>query len=408
MAPQQELSTYKVFIVSITLSILLVLSGIFLGMALHTRQLIFEENLAQARALFSSIVLARTWNTAHGGVYVEKKAGVISNPYMPNPDITALDQRVFTIKNHALMTREISEYAQEQGAFSFHITSLLPLNPENAPDPFEKQALDMFDSGMQEMYRVDSRGDQRYFRYIARLMVEEACLPCHAAQGYKLGDVRGGISVTFPIEKAMQKMRSNNLLIALLGLIAALLLLGLIYFFTFRLIQQLSRARRQIEQMAITDELTGLHNRRYAIARFRDEFERARRMGHALSCILFDIDHFKAINDTHGHITGDKVLREVAERVMRAIRPYDILGRYGGEEFLVVSPEITLDHAVLLAERLKDRVKAHHIPGLSVTISSGVTAMNAADTSIDDLIRRADAGLYQAKASGRDRVAKVE
>ena len=99
------------------------------------------------------------------------------------------------------MTREISEYAENSGDFKFHITSLKPLNPDNIPDPFEKKALKSFENGGREHYYQADDAGRTIFRYMAPLYVEKACLTCHAKQGYRTGDVRGGISVSFDISK---------------------------------------------------------------------------------------------------------------------------------------------------------------------------------------------------------------
>ena len=395
---------YKAFILSFSFTALLVLSGIFLGMSLRARQLIYEENITRGRALFNSIVLARKWNANYGGVYVDKKEGVTSNPYLSNPDITTVDGKVYTNKNPALMTREISELAQKEGLFNFHITSLFPINPNNKPDAFEAEALEQFNKGQKEVYGINAINNKDCFRYMAPLYVDQTCLPCHGHQGYKRGDIRGGISVSFDVEEVQKKLRNNTYLIVLFGITAVVLLLGFFYFFTLQLIRTVEKARHEIERMAITDVLTGLFNRRQLISRFDEEFERAKRLKRDLSCIMLDIDHFKLINDTHGHLMGDEVLKEVARHLDNSMRTYDIVGRYGGEEFLVVAPDTTLENTQNLAERLRDSIREPGTSSISVTVSIGVTCLKDTDKAIDDIIKRADEGLYNAKHKGRDRV----
>jgi len=133
MPVTEEKNIYRKFIVSTSLVIVLVLSGIFLDMAIRTKQLINEENLIQARVVFNTILLMRKWNANYGGVYVEKKEGVESNPYLKNPDVRTIDGRIFTKRNPALMTREISEYAAREGLFKFHLTSLNFSIPTTSP-----------------------------------------------------------------------------------------------------------------------------------------------------------------------------------------------------------------------------------------------------------------------------------
>ncbi|MEK7741849.1 MAG: GGDEF domain-containing protein, partial [Nitrospirota bacterium] len=159
-----------------------------------------------------------------------------------------------------------------------------------------------------------------------------------------------------------------------------------------------------------TDGLTGIFNRRHIMTRFNEEFERTRRLKKNMGCIMIDIDRFKSINDEFGHLVGDEVLREVSVRIKNSIRIYDVLGRYGGEEFLILLPDTDFDNTRSLAERIRENVKADMFLAtdmplhIHITISSGIARMTDGDSSIDDIIKRADEGLYKAKNSGRDRV----
>ena len=126
-----------------------------------------------------------------------------------------------------------------------------------------------------------------------------------------------------------------------------------------------------------------------------------------LACILFDVDHFKAINDKYGHLKGDEVLRQLAQRVNDSIRSYDIFGRYGGEEFLLALPSTGTEDLKTVAERTRTLVAEAPLAGISLTISLGISCRMESDTSIDSLISRADQGLYRAKDEGRNRVGSV-
>ena len=405
MSAMKEKNIYKTFIMSTSLVIALVLSGIFLDMAIRTRQLLNEENIIQARIVFNTIVLARKWNANHGGVYVEKKKGVESNPYLENPDITTVDGRVFTLRNPALMTREISEYAEKEGLFKFHITSLRLINPHNKPDEFEEKALRQFETGaVKELSRTELVNKRRYFRYMAPLYIEQDCLQCHKHQNYAIGEVRGGISISLDIEKLQSKISYNTITIVVFGIITTLLLLGLIYFFMSRLIKKLEEARQTIEQIAITDQLTDVFNRRHIMSRFEEEFEKFKRLKKKVSCIMADIDNFKAVNDSYGHLAGDQVLKAISRRIRNTVRAYDILGRYGGEEFLIIMPDTSVEDARELAERIRTRVKEETVNNATITLSLGVVCVEESDRSVDDIIRRADQNLYKAKKDGKDRV----
>ena len=405
MSAMKEKNIYKTFIMSTSLVIALVLSGIFLDMAIRTRQLLNEENIIQARIVFNTIVLARKWNANYGGVYVEKKNGVESNPYLENPDIRTVDGRIFTLRNPALMTREISEYAEKEGLFKFHITSLRLINPHNKPDEFEEKALRQFETGaVKELSRTELVNKRRYFRYMAPLYIEQDCLQCHKHQNYAIGEVRGGISISFDVEELQSKIKYNTITIVVFGIITTLLLLGLIYFFMSRLIKKLEEARQTIEQIAITDQLTDVFNRRHIMSRFEEEFEKFKRLKKKVSCIMADIDNFKAVNDSYGHLAGDQVLKAISRRIRNTVRAYDILGRYGGEEFLIIMPDTSVEDARELAERIRTRVKEETVNNATITLSLGVVCVEESDRSVDDIIRRADQNLYKAKKDGKDRV----
>jgi len=160
-----------------------------------------------------------------------------------------------------------------------------------------------------------------------------------------------------------------------------------------------------LERLASADPLTGLANRRGGERDISAEISRARRQTTPLSCLLLDIDHFKMVNDTSGHQAGDYVLREISELLRRTVRAYDILVRWGGEEFLVVLPGVTPEQARKLAERLRLAVEQMPLSGIDgVTASIGVSALGK-DYSFDAMFAEADRRLYAAKAAGRNRVA---
>ncbi|MDG4867451.1 sensor domain-containing diguanylate cyclase [Guyparkeria sp. 1SP6A2] len=165
--------------------------------------------------------------------------------------------------------------------------------------------------------------------------------------------------------------------------------------------------QRRLEAMATTDRLTGAANREALEVLFGQAQRLARRHDQPVSIINLDIDHFKTINDRHGHQAGDRVLRGLVETVSAQIREADTLCRWGGDEFLILLPDADAEHARLTAERIRDAVARHNrLPASeeSLTVSQGV-AQCRPDESLDNVINRADQALYQAKRSGRDRVA---
>jgi hypothetical protein len=182
-SPIAESQSLRAFIVSVSLAVAVCISGAFLGIALRARTLIKNEMLNRARTDFRTIVQVRAWNASYGGVFVEKRVGVVSNPYLEHPDIQGTDGRWYTKKNPALMTREISERIKQSEGYGFHITSLNPLNPGNQPDPKESEALRSFETGSQERFWTEAIGGRTYTRYMAPLRAEQSCLECHAKQG---------------------------------------------------------------------------------------------------------------------------------------------------------------------------------------------------------------------------------
>jgi two-component system cell cycle response regulator len=163
-------------------------------------------------------------------------------------------------------------------------------------------------------------------------------------------------------------------------------------------------------EMAITDQLTGLHNRRYMSRHLDTLIEGAKKSAKPIAFLILDIDYFKAVNDTHGHDMGDEVLREFANRISANVRGIDLACRYGGEEFVVVMPDTDMDLAWSVAERLRASVetapfrisRAPH--SLSITISIGIAGSEGTNDSADALLHRADQALYKAKREGRNRV----
>jgi two-component system cell cycle response regulator len=163
-------------------------------------------------------------------------------------------------------------------------------------------------------------------------------------------------------------------------------------------------------EMAITDALTGLHNRRYMETHLATLVEQAAARGKPIAVLVLDIDYFKAVNDAHGHDAGDDVLREFALRIRKAIRNIDLACRYGGEEFVIVMPETDMAVATMVAERLRRRIASEPFAiqdgtrSLDVTISIGIAALDGPGDNAAAILKRADTALYRAKRDGRNRV----
>jgi diguanylate cyclase (GGDEF)-like protein len=181
---------------------------------------------------------------------------------------------------------------------------------------------------------------------------------------------------------------------------------------TYGNVSELAQQADALERLACIDAMTGLNNRRHFLVLAEIEWSRFKRYGRPLALLLIDIDSFKSVNDKYGHDVGDVAIKSVAEVLQKHKRTSDIAGRLGGEEFVLMLPEATLDSAAAAAERFRQlvagcviSVEQHRIP---VTISVGASACGANTSGIDELLKQADVALYEAKRSGRNRVCRFE
>nr|WP_321467753.1 DUF3365 domain-containing protein [uncultured Desulfobulbus sp.] len=264
--------------------ILLVLSCL-LGLALKQEKMIKHSVHLSAERLFESIVLTRRWNACYGGVFVLKREGMQSNPYLEHPDITSATGLTYTMKNPALMTREISLLAEQSGHYQYHITSLRLINPHNQPDEWERASLQQFENGVPETLQIAKLDGQQVYRLMRPLMVEEGCMQCHAKQGYRVGEVRGGISVSFPYEEIAINLAGNRIKMTSLGIAIVGILCFLFYFVIWRLVGhlcvvsgELTQQKQNLEELnAVLDQKVS--ERTAALQeseqRFRSTFEQA-------------------------------------------------------------------------------------------------------------------------------------
>ena len=190
-------------------------AAIFLAFGWHIwdlYDLTLESVRIQAADAFEKDLVYRRWATNHGGVYVPVTAETPPNPHLShieNRDITTTGGLDLTLVNPAYMTRQVHELGLDQYGHQGHITSLQPIRPENAPDAWELRALELFENGETELVELSQIGDQEYLRLMRPMITEASCLKCHAAQGYKEGDIRGGISVSIPVTPFMTRMYTH-------------------------------------------------------------------------------------------------------------------------------------------------------------------------------------------------------
>ncbi len=224
-----SLSLKFVIGVAVTLVIAMGISLYFIDR--NHKKLVMEQVDMQAKALFKQIVITRKWVADHSGVFVERLPWKEPSPYLNDPEIIDDSGKKYIKESPAMVTKELSQYAKDEGIYWFHITSLKLINPENAPDEFETVALKEFETERTKEYsKIEKHGQSYLYRYIAPLYIEEACLKCHSHQNYKIGDVRGAISVSVPMDYALRMIHSGRIGMVMASLATVGILILMLYF----------------------------------------------------------------------------------------------------------------------------------------------------------------------------------
>jgi len=231
---------------------------------------------------------------------------------------------------------------------------------------------------------------------------------------HKRGQIMGVFTVYSDVSGLTRKYRQQMINSVLAQTIMLLMISLISYFVVIRESSELKLAYQKLEKMATTDPLTGVSNRRQLLERVEQHFVMMQRAGKTfarnvgLGFVMIDIDYFKQVNDTHGHLAGDSILQELALEINLTLRQYDVFGRYGGEEFLVVLPNTLPEEANLIAGRLNNSVREHAFvwnnDAIHITISAGVTWTDAVNETLDEVLSRVDSLMYEAKGLGRDQV----
>ena len=342
------------------------------------------------------------------------------------------------------------------------------MNPTNAPDAFETKVLKQFEISPTEFTEMILEDGQPRYRFMAPLHVKKSCLKCHGFQGYKVGDIRGAISISVPMDTEIQVIDSERKFLLLGSVVILLTVMLLLIFISWHLItnpidimrkfaasymgkehklephilrrqdevgelarslqassieirkyrknmeslvaertKKLETAKIELDQISRTDPLTGINNRRHMDMEAPRLLPLTNRQGKPTAFLMLDIDHFKNVNDTYGHDIGDLALIHTANILEKTTRPYDLLIRYGGEEFVIILPGHNVKEGMETAERIRKEIEQTPLKWeaqkIDLTISIGVFAGEDI-TNVDDAITQADKALYQAKQSGRNRV----
>lgn len=366
----------------------------------------------KAESLANHSQSIRRWVGRHGGVYAEVGDELKPIPLLSNVlerDVHTPSGRKLTLLNSPAILSKISPFYKSGQGDRIHLVSIQPINPSNFPDAWEKKALERLDAGASRVDKLIHLNEKSFYRLMYPMNLEPKCLNCHHNLSQVSNKVVGGLSVSVDkspydrlAENVIRQIRLGYFSIWIIGLLA-------LAFFDISSRRMLQR----IEKMATHDDLTKLFNRREVERHINLECHRADRYQSDLSVIMLDIDHFKRVNDTYGHLSGDKTLRVVSTIIRETIRETDIAGRYGGEEFIILIPGVSCEGTRVLAERLRNNIKATAIQvdshkRLSVSASIGISGISPDIKSPEQLVKSADEALYRAKATGRDRTCIAE
>lgn len=386
--------------------------GISLAWNLHLHQ---QGVIAQARSQAEGALIkdlgVRSLISSLGGVYVRADRDVPPNPYLshlPHRDIQAGEGPLLTLVNSSYFMRLLHEHESQKFASKVrgHVTSLKPLRKENRPDAWEQRALVAFHGGAEEVAEVLEEEGRPVFRMMRPRFAEAACLTCHHEQNYKVGDVLGGVSVTVPLADAGTLTDSRGAIAISLGH-AFLWFLGLGgLVLGFGLVE---RREQALQRWAFYDPLTALPNRTLLRDRLQQALASAERYERMSAVLFIDLDRFKIINDSLGHAVGDQLLIEVAQRLKGTLRSVDTVARQGGDEFVVLLEELQADpeRAAVIAQSVAEKVLrvlkepvqiGNHELHTSPSIGVALFPMEAG--SAEEILKQADAAMYQAKGQG--------
>jgi diguanylate cyclase (GGDEF)-like protein len=370
------------------------------------KQSILSAARTSAEISYDKDVIYRRWVARQGGVYVPVSEMAPPNPYLrvPHRDIKTPDGLSLTLINPAYMTRKVNELAMEAHNLQGHITSLNPIRPGNYPDSWERKALNSFERGIKEISSIEMTSGKEYFRFMRPLVTEKSCLKCHEFQGYKEGDIRGGISLSIPMEplRAIERSRMVGLTLAHSFLwIIGLTGIGIGTRRLWRQTLQREKAEEELVVLAITDQLTGLHNRRGFLTLAEQQLRLSDRTKDKMLLFSGDMDGLKWINDTLGHKEGDNALIEMATVLKETFRSSDVIARMGGDEFAVLAIDTTEVNSEIFTGRLQSLIDARNNQknrNYRLSISVGCSFYDPENPcSIDELMVQADQLMYEVK-----------
>ena len=391
----------------------------------------------RAKNFYKAIFLAREWNSEHGPVYVPITENTQPNPYLllPNREITASNGLELTMINHAYMTRQISEIAKSEN-IHFHVTSLKPLRPKNMADEWEKSALESFEKGIPDRIELLMNEDKPVFRYMAPIPTGITCLACHAQQGYKVGDIRGGVSVTLDANEILNDLEREKRfsMIAHLFTVSVGIILGYLFLTAARkhtlvlegitsaqqqdLRQQkekLNETTRAMHDLVTRDTTTGIHTAEHFKNLSSIMWNNAINQAKPISLLLLEIDSFGDYTDNYGALEGDICLKEITGAITRKVQEKgSITARFGASSFAIMIANMDASSAYDLAQMIHGDVLGLNIPHETSDVSKIVTITGVSSTvvphhghQLGDFIKHARDALRLGRQKGRNHIYKV-
>ncbi len=198
------------FFLSIAGAVVLCFTLVLFQASSFQEELVFQQARLQARMLARQILLTRKWIADHNGLFILKEPGIEANRFLDQATIRDETGKTYVKRNPAMVTRELSDYADREHFYRFRVTSLKPVNPQNEPDAFERRSLELFEQGAMETAEIRETGEGRKLLYMEPLVVEASCMECHGQHGYRVGDIRGGLSLSIPLDWARKEISQNR------------------------------------------------------------------------------------------------------------------------------------------------------------------------------------------------------
>ncbi len=396
-----------------------------------TSQNTLESARIEARSAYDEAIVYMSWNTEHGGVYVED----IEKAKVDGDIITGVEKKIVTttdkklrLVNPAAMMREVNTLSNNNQRTITRLTSINPLNSENSPDAWEVGALSVITSGVTEYSSIETANGKDYMRFMKPVVAVKQCISCHNSQGLKAGDIAGALSATVPMGP-LTKAKFHSIFSMILAH-STIWLAGLfgLHFMTGRLkksearrlqaelelrrhtdkLEEMVRERTTelehksmaLEHQTLHDGLTGLPNRSLLIERALQSLQFANRDEFPCSLLMLDLNRFKEVNDALGHHVGDLLLQEVARRLKTCLRASDTLARLGGDEFAIVLPKLGEEQVTVITKILLDVLnKPFELAGKRLYIggSIGIAFYPKHGDDTAQLMQRADVAMYHAK-----------